>query len=212
MAMLFGVRAQHTSTRGGCHIDVLLESMPIGTAAARTWTMRLGVSCLELACLAFNHVDVGEAPIESWRHHCHPQPAALQGPFVDQVAAAGAPGAVPVVDSTRPNGTDAPAGSVPFGCTLLPATVLQKLRWLEQRRISPAAMLDPQQQRSCAQQLSPSAETEVEAELAAQADLRRIMSLPGAQLLLGQRAAQSSHPLMQAWESITHPELTLAIG
>ena len=51
---------------GCCQVGVLLTQLPLQSSEARAWSMRLGASCVELACSCFDHVELGLAPRASW--------------------------------------------------------------------------------------------------------------------------------------------------
>jgi len=66
----------------GCSAAALLVRLPIGSAAERAWALRLGGACVELACTAFDHVDVGKAQPDGWRDAEAVDGAAVQRAYV----------------------------------------------------------------------------------------------------------------------------------
>ena len=66
----------------GCSAAALLVRLPIGSAAERAWALRLGGACVELACTASDHVDVGKARPDGWRDAEAADGAAVQRAYV----------------------------------------------------------------------------------------------------------------------------------
>ena len=164
---------------GGCDVATLLERLPIREARERTWSMRLGAACLELASSGLALIDAGAATRENWRSACaHDKGDLAAGP-------AAADGTRPVLldvdteqDTGRRNNARIDAGSdlMPSSCAMLPARTCQLLSWLSQR--------------SCDDLM----------EASAAGDLRGCMGLPGVSALMQQTPADAR--LICRWEAL----------